>query len=264
MTNSGKPARVVYRATGARRLTLSIMLLLLLPFVASVPIMLWQRVSQGIWLGTAGLMLLGSGLTAILVLLAINLMQALRTRVAFGDEAVELSLPAGRGPTPLLRYATNKVRYDQVQAVETRSEIYGGALAPVMLTGARLITKEGQSIRLGYINSYNEDPHLPVVEIARQIAERAGIEILDRGAVHRSAANKAFGIASVTPAIAPQEIEHINRRHRLMAYGFGGLMAIVLLLGIVADLKNPVPGGTPAASVAKAPPPTKTTPKSKK
>lgn len=263
-----KPARIVYQASGVRRTTLAIAFLLLLPFVASVPIMLFQRVTHGIWIGTFGLMVLGAGMFAILAMLAINLMQALRARVVLGEEAVELTLPAGRGPTPLLRYASHKVRYDEVRAVETRGEVYGNRIAPVLLKGARVITKDGASIRLGYVNEYNADPQIPVLEIGRQIAERAGIDVLDKGAVQRSVGRKAnlpmLSVLEPTPSttpLPPDEIAAINARHRMMTIGIAGVVVLAIVAGIVVDALGPPPGGSPrlAAPAKSTPAKAKTT-----
>ncbi|MCK9911945.1 hypothetical protein MXD81_22510, partial [Microbacteriaceae bacterium K1510] len=62
-------------------------------------------------------------------------------RIELGEKSVKMTLPSGRGPTPIVRYRSHDIPYDQIKAVETRREIYGGSVAPVLLQGARLILK---------------------------------------------------------------------------------------------------------------------------
>jgi hypothetical protein len=41
----------------------------------------------------------------------------------------------------MIRYKTREIPYSDIKAIETRREIYGGSVAPVLLKGARLILK---------------------------------------------------------------------------------------------------------------------------
>ena len=79
--------------------------------------MLFWRLSQGHWVGTIGLMILAAGFAFIMFLVIVELMQSLRARVELGETSVKMTLPSGRGPTPVMRYATHDVPYDQIQAV---------------------------------------------------------------------------------------------------------------------------------------------------
>lgn len=248
MTTPPDNPRMVYQASGARRVGLAMAFLLLLPFSASVPIMLFQRVTQGIWLGTPGLLLLGLGFAIIQSLILIQLMQAVRTRLVLGQEDVEMTLPAGRWLTPLLRYDHHAIRYDAIQAVERRQEVYGGRLAPVLMTGIRIIPKDGLPIRLGYVNALNEDPALPVVTIGEEVARRADIAVLDRGTVQRSLQRKLIGASALVAHAEPlagAQIAGINASHRRVVWATGVLLALLLAGGIAFDLTQPPPGGTP-------------------
>lgn len=239
--------RIVYRPGGVRRFLLAMAILLLLPFAASVPIMLVQRISAGIWLGTGGLALMGLGFAIILGLLVIQLIHALRARVVLGPEAVELTLPAGRWLTPALTYQNRTVRYDDIQAVETRGEVYGGVLAPVLMQGVRLITRDGETVRLGHVNAHCEDPALPCLSIGCEIARRAGIAVQDRGAVRRAGPQPVMGLMASVSAdapLAPEEVARISARHRQVMIGIAAGLVALLGVGLAMDLAAGPPGGT--------------------
>ena len=177
-----------------RKFAFSFVFLLLLPFFISLPPMLFWRISQGHWQGTVGLVVLAIGFTFIMFLLFIEVMHSLMTRIELGDTSVKMTLPSGRGPTPIVRYRTHDIPYDQIKAVETRREIYGGSVAPVLLQGARLVLKDDSAVKLGYVSEANSDPCFPYPEIAQKIAEHAGLTVQHRGNVRRSVQKKYFGL----------------------------------------------------------------------
>src|SRR5690606_20446144 len=112
--------------------------------------------------------------------------------------------PAARGiAMPKFFYRTHEIPYSDIEAVETRREIYGGAIAPVMLRGARIVTKSGEKIPLGYVNEANVDPMMPVSEIASEIARRAGLGVVDHGTVRRQVHKKLRGIRATDDAASP-------------------------------------------------------------
>jgi hypothetical protein len=127
-------------------------------------------------------------------LIVIELMHSLMARIELGDKAVKLTLPAGRGPTPMIRCKTREIPYADIKAIETRREIYGGSVAPVLLKGARLILKDDTPVKLGYVSEADSDPSFPYTEIEHQIAERAVISVTDMGNVRRSAQRKFLGL----------------------------------------------------------------------
>lgn len=247
MAAAEKFERVVYRPGGARRFLLAMAILLLLPFAASVPIMLIQRISAGIWLGTGGLALMGLAFAIILGLLVIQFIHALRARIVLGPEAVEATLPAGRWLTPALTYRSRTVRYDDIQAVETRGEIYGGALAPVLMQGVSLITRDGEKVPLGHANAHCEDPALPCLSIGCEIARRAGIAVQDRGAVHRKAPQPFMGLmpsVNTDTPLAPEDMARISVRHRQVTIGIAVALVAILGVGLALDLAAGPVGGT--------------------
>lgn len=233
-----KPSRDVYEAGTGRKIAFSIVFLLLLPFFVSLGPMLFWRVSQNQWLGTPGLIVLAVAFAAIMLLLVVELLFSIRSRVAFGEDAVEVTLPSGRGATPALRYIDTKIPYDQVKSVEIRREVYGGTIAPVTMKGARVILKDGDPVKLGYVNEANVDPALPFVEIGEKIAARAGAPIHDVGVVHRSLRRKMRGQKATEEQLKPiteDEIAAINKRHDQMMMAVVGVIVVMIGLGIVSD-----------------------------
>lgn len=252
----GKAApKIVYKASGGRKTFFSFAFLILLPFFASLPFMIYARLSHGLWINTIGLVIFALCFAAVMFLLLVELMRSLRSRVVLGPKGAKMTLPSGRGPTPMLRYRSHQFDYDDVDTVETRREIYGGSLTPVILQGAQLTKKDGETIRLGYVNEANVDPTFPYPVIAKHIADRARRPLIDRGAVHRSARAKFLGIRARAQAgnpdassdvVSDAEIEDLNHRHRSVMLFVLGAMVVLLLVGIAADFASDDPIGVGA------------------
>jgi hypothetical protein len=127
-------------------------------------------------------------------------------------------------PTPTVRYKTREIPYADIKAIETRREIYGGSVAPVLLKGARLILMDDTPVKLGYGSEADSDPSFPYPEIAHQIAERAGISVTDMGNVRRSAQRKFLGlkktlIAEPEGTVDESQIAALNASHRAGSCG---------------------------------------------
>ncbi|MGE0627193.1 MAG: hypothetical protein AB7O43_05160 [Hyphomicrobiaceae bacterium] len=231
----------IYGAGGLRKTLVALAFLLLLPFFVSLPIMIGQRLLAGVLLDTWGLILIGIGFAIIMALLLFELMFSLRASVEIGKTGFRYTLPSARSMIlPMLSYRHATVPYDQVELVETRREIYGGTMAPVMLRGARVITKEGQTHTLGYVSEAEVDPLIPVPDIAAKIAARAGVEMVDRGSVWRIATNKMLGIKAIegTVPITDEDIVRLNRRHRLNFMLLLGAMVLLMIGGIGLDFST--------------------------
>ncbi len=249
----GKPApKLVYKAGGGRTTFFSFAFLILLPFFASLPAMIFARITHGLWIDTVGLTIFAICFAAVMFLLLVELMMSLRSRVVLGSKGVKMTLPSGRGPTPMLRYRSHQLDYDDIQSVETRREVYGGSLAPVMMKGARLTKKDGETVKLGYVNEANVDPTFPYPVIAKHIADRARLPLIDRGSVYRSARAKFLGIRARAQAGDPDapedtideaQIAELNHRHRSVMLGVLGVLAALLLIGIAADIASQDPLG---------------------
>lgn len=244
--------RTVYAAGGGRKFAFSFVFLLLLPFFISLPPMLFWRISQGHWNGTPGLLVLAIAFTFIMFLVVIELMHSLMARIELGEKSVKMTLPSGRGPTPIVRYRSHDIPYDQIKAVETRREIYGGSVAPVLLQGARLILKDDTPVKLGYVSEANSDPCFPYPEIAQKIAERAGVKVEHKGNVRRSVQKKYLGLTRglLTPGngtVEDSEIEALNKSHRSWVLRLIGLLVALVIGGIALDIIFPPSSGLPPA-----------------
>jgi hypothetical protein len=247
-----KHERTVYAAGGARKFAFAFVFLILLPFFISLPPMLFWRLSQGVWTGTFGLLVLAAGFTVIMFLLFIEVMHSLMTRIELGENSVKMTLPAGRGPTPIVRYRSHDIPYDQVKAVETRREIYGGSMAPVLLQGARLVLKDDSAVKLGYVSEANSDPCFPYPEIAQKIAERSGLQVEHKGNVRRSLQKKYFGLkkeflAEAAGEVPEAEIEALNKSHRKWVMRIISLLVGLMVVGIALDIVYPPSSGLPPA-----------------
>ncbi|MEQ1712894.1 MAG: hypothetical protein ABL908_16040 [Hyphomicrobium sp.] len=252
-----------YRTSRARTTMFSFIFLILLPFFVSLPAMIVMRIMSGRWDSTLGLAILAVGFAAIMFLVVVELMFSIRARIDLGDTAVKMTLPAGRGLMPMLRYQRHEIPYSDIKAIESRREIYGGTLAPVLMRGARIVTKGDRSIQLGYLNEANVDPAFPYSEIAEQIAARAGLQVIDRGAVRRNVANKVMGIRTMDDgggSIDDATVADLNRRHaHVIIVLVAGLMLLVGV-GIAGDLltqPDSVAGPPKASAPQKATPPQK-------
>jgi hypothetical protein len=241
-TADTKVERTVYEAGGGRKLTLSLAFLILLPFFASLPAMLITRLIHGLWFDTIGLMIFSAIFAALMALLGVQLYHSIRSRVELGGNSVRITLPQGSGATPMLRFVDREVPYDQIEAVETRSVLFGNVLAPVLLRATRLKTKDGTYVRLGNVNEDNVDAALPFPEIGRKIAERAGVSVIDGGTVRRSVERRVLGLIGrkttieASPPFTEAETAELGSRHvRAMKYLIAG-MAMLVVGGIAIDV----------------------------
>lgn len=257
----------IYSASGGRKTIFSFVFLILLPFFASLPAMIYNRVTGGLWFDAAGLAIMATAFTILMFLIVVELLASLRARIELGPEKVKMTLPTGRGPTPLLFYRTQEIPYDQVQAVETRREIYGGSVVPVLLKGARIITKDGKSIPIGYVSEANLDPAFPFPEIAKEIAERARLPLIDRGNVRRSLRRKWLGLKSggvnEVDTVDEAQIAALNASHKNVVLGLVSALAVMIVVGIVMDFASDSPIGVTASTFSAAPTKAPTTPAKK-
>ena len=232
--------RTDYGAGGGRKTAFSFLMLLLLPFFASLPFMIYQRVNHGLWFDAWPLLLVAAIFSLIMFLVLIELMFSLRAHLSLGKSSVKFTLPSGRGPTPMLRYASFDIPYHAIKAVEVRREVFGGALAPVMLQGAILRTKDEREITLGYMSEANTDPAFPFPFIAEQIARRAGLSVVDQGTIWRRDGNGhqmgfMSGSAHTRHIADHMEIEALNKSHRRMVLLLVNVLVLLVGLGLAAD-----------------------------
>ena len=237
-----KPERTVYEAGAGRKFFLALAFLILLPFYASLPAMLIQRLMHGLWFDTIGLMVFSAIFTAVMVLLGVQLYHAIRSRVEFGDTSVKITVPQGSGATPMLRFVNREIPYDQIEVVETRCVLFGNAMAPVLLRATRLLTKDGQHVRLGNVNEDNVDQALPFPEIGHKLAQRAGCEVVDGGMVRRSIERRILGLLGrktaieESPALTDAELAEVKSRHTRTIRYLVIVMTVLVVGGIAVDV----------------------------
>lgn len=239
--------RTLYAASGLRKTIICFIFLLLLPFFVSLVPMIGMRLKHGLVGDAIGLGVLAIAFTALMFWLLIILMFSLRARVHLGEKNVRLTLPSGRGPTPMLRYRTHDVHYTDIAAVETRKELYGGAIAPVMMEGARIVMKDGSIIKLGYDAEANTDQAFPYVEIAHAIAKHGGQQVTHQGHVRRTMASKMMGVMAPADAapVDEAEIAKLNADHNRFILGLVVTMLALVGIGLTLDVVNP-PSSTSA------------------
>ncbi|MDX2287318.1 MAG: hypothetical protein NW217_00655 [Hyphomicrobiaceae bacterium] len=256
----------IYRPGAIRTITFSFVFLLLLPFFVSLGPMLYARLSQGHATGTPGLIVTAVAFSLLMLLILVELVVSIRSRVALGQTRVRLTLPQYRSLLPVFGYHTRDIAYDEIAAIEMRREVYGGFIAPVILKGARMRLKDGDTIQLGYVSEANVDPSLPYSEIAEKIAARAGVEIIDQGDVRRSLVRKMMGVSAAEAhlkPIDPATITAINRRHDMFMLALVGGLVVLVAFGILTDRESDIghartlatsSSGKPEAAATKAAP----------
>lgn len=237
-TTSGD--HTVWHGGNARRLVLAFTFLLLLPFYASIGPMLFQRVSRGLIGDAISLGLLGLVFTALMGLILHQLIHAVKTRVAVDSTGTTLIVPTTgrRGPFAVRGYTSRTVPHADVVAVDTRSEVYGGSLAPMLVTSTRLTTKDGQHVVLGYTNANDADDQIPYPAIGATIAALAGVTMKDHGVVRRSLQKRVLGIASTaeeSAKVPPDEIATINAAHTRNMRLIIAALALLVVGGITFD-----------------------------
>jgi hypothetical protein len=235
----GRPSRQVWQSGAGRRLTLAFVVLILLPFYASLGPMLFQRITAGALGDTVALALFGLAFSALMALLLQQLIHAIRTRIVVDDGGIELTVPrvGARGPFFLWRYVTAKLAYADIAAIERRTEVYGGAWLPMLLTSVRLVPKTGEPIVLGYTNAHEQDDQFPYGDIAARIARSAGIGITDHGTVRRSLQQRVLGMKSTGSEPLPvAELEALNVAHTRNIKGLVVGLGVLLLVGIGIDV----------------------------
>ncbi len=232
----------VHEASGIRKTILSLVFLLLLPFFVSLPAMLYQRLTNQLWTDTIGFGIFAGAFIIVMLLLVFELVHSIRSRVEINDKALKFTLPAASGAAmPKFAYRKHNIPFSDIRSIEMRREVYGGTMAPVLLRGARIITKDGEKIPLGFINESNVDPALPLPDIAHEVARRSGIEVTDRGYVHRTLHKKLRGIQSLAEtdgSIAEADVAALNRRHHNVVLAFCAVLFLLVASGILIDLSK--------------------------
>lgn len=238
-TTSAQARRTYYDCGGGRKTFFSFAFIILLPFFVSVPVMLYQRITKGVWLDTWGLIVVAVVFAALMLLIVIELMFSLRAYVDIGPDALEFTLPVrGGGVVPFLMYQSRRIPYDEIKEVETRREVLHNPVTPMMMRTVRISLRTGERILLGYTNEADDDPKFPFPRIGRQIAERAGVPFVDKGNVLKELHRKMFGLVGSERSSEQVEIEQLNRQHTRFLVVLISALVLLLLAGIGADIWN--------------------------
>ncbi|MEL6873218.1 MAG: hypothetical protein AAFO62_10605 [Pseudomonadota bacterium] len=232
----------VYEPSGFQRTIFGIVFLILLPFYASLPVMIYQRIATGVLFDTWGLAVIAIGFTILMLLILFELIYALRTRVALDDDAIRFTIPrGGPGLIPMLSYRKETVPWEDVAGVELRREVYGGSFTPVVMASTRILLKNGTAVLLGSVNENNPDHSLPFHVIGRQIARAADVPFKDLGYVKRNERKPIVGVAEGegdgTP-LSVADVAKLNRRHNEVVIALASVIALLFALSIAADVMD--------------------------
>ncbi len=234
------PERVRYVTSEWRQGVFALALLIELAFLFGVFHMLLRRMLDGIWIDIPGLLVIALGLSAVAAMLALELLFSVRARVKFGRAAFSFTLPRNGGPAPLLRYTHADIPYHAIKNVELRSEVFGGKLAPVVLRGLVVRTKDNREYVLGHTRDGFDDPAFPFAQIGHQLAQRAALQMVDQRTVwRRTRRERAMGYISEfdTNSYVMDGVQtaQLNTGHRRLMLGLASAFAALVLLGLLAD-----------------------------
>lgn len=237
----------VFKASGGRKLALTAIMALLLPFFLSMPAMILWRASRGL---TVDAVALGIGALVFglsMLFLLVHVINSHRQRIEVGPETVTLKVPKFRGPTPGFRYHDRTLPLTAIERVETRGEVYRELGVPTLMRTATVVTKDGERLPLGYAHETNEDPAFPVSRMAELIAERAKVPLVRKDDVQVGSSYRALlgglpgwdkaGIATEASLqmSAAQYQQLKSRNHWLMFYLALTVIGLAVI-GFIADL----------------------------
>ncbi len=236
MTESdAKSEMLTYKPPRALQTILSIFFLILLLFMVNA-------IAGSVWLAMRNLQLDSIIFGVMFVLgafmlfyVGLFLFASSHSEIKLGEKEASFVLPNWRGPTPVFPYAQCKIPYDDLAAVETRSEVYRYFMLPVIVQSASLVRKDGRRLILGYVQENPQDPWIPFHTVAEQIAERAVVPITHRGAVEGKSGIRAV-IQDEPPWDAPEipedKLDAIRKKERYGWVMFVGVLALALFAAI--------------------------------
>jgi len=230
------PKQTYYECGAGRKTFFCFAFILLLPFYISLPVMLFQRLSKGLWVDTWQLMALAALFTILMVLIVFEMIFSLRAEVEVGEKSLVFTLPSGGGGTiPSIFYETRDILYQDIDSIETRCEILGGRYAPMMMRTVRIIMKNGETIVLGRTNERDDDPKFPFPVIAEQVARRIGSDVVDCGNVTLSVHRRMLGMEAKPECEPEAERNELNKKHNTFLTVLSTLLFTLLVLGIIGD-----------------------------
>lgn len=235
--------RTDYGVGPFRQTFFALALLVLAPFAIGMVVMIVRRASDGLWFELPALALLALGLGAVMVMLALELLFSLRARLILGKTTVRFTLPKNGAAVPSWSYASHDIPYHAIKGVELRREVFGGKIAPVLLRGLVIRTKDNKEIAVGHTLEGFEDPAFPFGSIGEKIAARAAVPFDDQRTIWlRSRADRALEYISEYDIEAyildPADAERLNVAHRRIMLGLCSALAAFVLLGLLAEIAS--------------------------
>lgn len=237
----------VYKAGFGRKLLLTASFLLFLPFFVALPMMAIQRITAGYPGGAVMPVLVFIVMALCLGFILVNLISAYRTRLELGEQAVHLTMPAWRGPTPGLVYKQLDIPYGDIAKIEHRHEIYKEVLVPQLMHTAAIVTKDGTRHRIGYTQDTSEDQVIPVGEMAEAVARRAGVPLVEKASVRAGsqlrrliAGEEHWGEtdneSDINKQVTQDEYNGMIKSNHGLMFGIAALVLGLALITLAVDL----------------------------
>ena len=182
MTDGQTKRTTTYEIGMGRKSALVIAVLMMAPFVLSAPILVGWRIARGQWLDAITPAILAIAFIWAFSFIVMHMISAMRSKIEIDDEAVSLFAPTWRGPTPAPPYTHQKLRFSEIDGVETRAEIYRAAGIQTMMRSYAVKIGDKRVV-LGYMKDNEADPAFPYDDIAKEIAARSNVPITNLGRI---------------------------------------------------------------------------------
>lgn len=238
MANQDQTVRI-FEASNGRKIVLITVFICLIPFFISLPFMIILRATKGFYYDAAILGVFGILFAIWMVFLGAHILSSLRTRIQLNEQDAEFIVPNWRGPLPLLPYRKISLTYDNVQSVESRSEIYREMIIPVLMRASSIVTRDGERHVLGYTKEQSTDPAFPFSEICHEVAMRAGLPLSDKGTIHAGGQYLAAfrGSPSWDKApLSPAAVQIARKAAQRFWWIMIGISSAILITGVSIEL----------------------------
>jgi len=236
MTREALEKSKVYKVGFLRQLLQWITFIVLLPFFISMPVMIGMRAFHGRIFDALWLTIVAVLFAIALIFLALQIQAARRTRIKINNDDVDIVVPKWRGPTPFAPFDQAKLPYSKIEAVEQRGEIYRSLGILGLQKVASVVTSEGDRYVLGYSTENESDAPISFGLVAETLAERAGVQLVDKGVV-----NVGTQIAAAmrgtpnwdTDPLEQEDVEATRKRAQLIFVGMITGFFILVIAGVV-------------------------------
>lgn len=228
----------IYEASRGRKIILMVVFALLIPFFISLPFMFILRLSKGMYYDAAILAVFAFLFALWMVFLGAHILSSIRTRIQLNELDAEFVVPNWRGPLPLLPYRTISLTYDNVEAVESRGEIYREVIIPVLMRSTCIVTKDKGRHVLGYNKEHATDPAFPFSEISHEIAMRSGLPMRDIGTIN--AGGQYLAALRGSPPwdkepLSPQAVQTARKAAKKIWWGIIAIASLLLVTGVAIE-----------------------------